>query len=83
MKHSEWIRRADDSIDLEAQFEREYYPPSNKQKVYLHTIETMQPILNKGLAAMIIVNAHMIYSEDLDIRIFDSRQVSLFNILTN
>ena len=83
MKDHEWIRRADESIDIEAQFEREYYPPTSKQKSYLKTIETMQPIFNKGLAAMIIVNAHMLYSEALETRIFDNRQASLFTHLTN
>lgn len=83
MKDGIWVRRADESIDLQAQFEREYYPPSNKQKVYLSTIETMQPIHNKGLASMIIVNAHIFLSEDYDTREFNRRQIALFKSLTN
>ena len=76
---SKWIKRADGSIDLVEQFAREFYEPSPKQRLYLKSIEAIEPISHKQLAATVLVSAHMNFAEKLDYNLQYVNQIPLFD----
>ena len=75
-----WVRRnRDRSIDLEAQFEHEFYPPTTEQRAFLNMVETIEPVFHKQAAATIITTAHFLFSTRLYASLVDSNQQELFH----
>ena len=81
MNDDKWIRRdPEGTIDLEAQFQREFYKPSKAQRAYLAGIEAIEPISHKQLAAMVLTTAHVLFTKPIERTFKHKNQLFLFKL---
>ena len=79
MSADKWIRREPEgTIDLEAQFKKEFYKPSKAQRAYLVGIEAIEPISHKQLAATVLATAHALFTKPIERTVKHKDQLYLF-----
>lgn len=79
MNNDKWIRREPEgTIDLEAQFKKEFYSPSPKQRAYLAGIEAIEPVSHKQAAAIVLATAHAMFHTRIDKTVQNKKQLLLF-----
>ena len=78
MSADKWIKREDGSINLEAQFESEFYKPSKQQRAYLAGIEAIEPVSHKQAAAIVLTTAHVLFTKRIEKTVEHKNQMFLF-----
>lgn len=73
-----WIKRPDGSIDLEAQFKREFYKPSKRQRAYIAGIEAIELVSHKQAASIVLMTAHTMFTKPIERTVKHKDQLYLF-----